>query len=143
MSLVSERALKMYVFYCSNGLDESRLVEGCSGLEGVSIKTIALPCSGKVDIPYLLKAFETGADGVVIVTCKLGECQHVEGNMRAHKRAGSVESLLEEIGMGAGRMAIISLKEKEDGGKQVFGEIKKFVEEVRSLPQSCAVNGRL
>ena len=51
------------------------------------IKTISLPCSGKVDIPYLLKAFETGADGVAIVTCKKNECRHFEGNLRAHKRA--------------------------------------------------------
>ena len=47
------------------------------------LKTISLPCSGKVDIPYLLKAFETGADGVAIVTCQKNECRHFEGNLRA------------------------------------------------------------
>jgi coenzyme F420-reducing hydrogenase delta subunit len=138
MSVVSDRVLKMYVFYCSNGLDERCLAEGCSEVDGITFKAIALPCSGKVDIPYLLKAFETGADGVVIVTCKISECQHLEGNLRAHKRAEAVESVLKEIGVGTGRMAVISVKEKEDGGRQVLGEIKGFFEKVRKLPQSCA-----
>ncbi|MBI5686392.1 MAG: hydrogenase iron-sulfur subunit [Verrucomicrobia bacterium] len=31
---------------------------------------IGLPRSEKVDVPYLIKALETSADGVVIVACK-------------------------------------------------------------------------
>jgi coenzyme F420-reducing hydrogenase delta subunit len=131
---MNNQTLKMYVFYCSNSLEQDQLASGCSGLDGVTVKAIGLPCSGKVDIPYLVKAFETGADGVVIVTCKQNECRHLEGNMRAQKRAEAVESLLEEIGMGKGRMAVINLK--EDDPEQVLGEIKDFFDEVRNLPQS-------
>jgi coenzyme F420-reducing hydrogenase delta subunit len=103
------------------------------------IKTISLPCSGKVDIPYLLKAFETGADGVAIVTCKKNECRHFEGNLRAHKRAEAVEGLLEEIGVAAGRMAVFECG-KEDAGV-VLGEIKQFIERVRELPPTDAGRG--
>ncbi|MGA1979808.1 MAG: hydrogenase iron-sulfur subunit [Sedimentisphaerales bacterium] len=116
---MNKQASKMYVFYCSNG---------------ITVKTIGLPCSGKVDIPYLVKAFETGADGVVIVTCKQNECRYLEGDVRAQKRAEAVESLLEEIGMGKGRMAVINLK--EDDPEQILGEIKDFFDKVRNLPQS-------
>jgi coenzyme F420-reducing hydrogenase delta subunit len=31
-----------------------------------SIKVIELPCSGKLDIQYVLRAFEDGADGVMV-----------------------------------------------------------------------------
>jgi F420-non-reducing hydrogenase iron-sulfur subunit len=31
-----------------------------------SIKVIELPCSGKVDVLYALRAFEDGADGVMV-----------------------------------------------------------------------------
>jgi coenzyme F420-reducing hydrogenase delta subunit len=31
-----------------------------------SIKVIELPCTGKVDVLYLLRAFEDGADGVMV-----------------------------------------------------------------------------
>ena len=103
---------------------------------------VSLPCSGKVDIPYLMKAFETGADCVAIVTCKKNECRHIEGNLRAHKRAEAVESLLEEIGMGTGRMAVIECEEQGVGG--ALDNIKQFIERVRNLPQldarSIAVN---
>jgi coenzyme F420-reducing hydrogenase delta subunit len=103
------------------------------------IKPISLPCSGKVDIPYLLKAFETGADGVAIVTCKKNECRHFEGNLRAHKRAEAVEGLLEEIGLAAGRMAVFECG-KQDAGA-VLGEIKQFIGRVRELPPTNARTG--
>jgi len=123
----------MYVFYCSNKLEQDQLSSGFSGLDGITVKTISLPCSGKVDILYLMKAFETGADGVVIVTCKQNECRHLEGNLRAQKRAEAVESLLEEIGMGKGRMVVVMLK--EDGVERVLAEIKDFFKGVRNSPQ--------
>jgi F420-non-reducing hydrogenase iron-sulfur subunit len=132
-SVMNNRTLKMYVFYCSNSIEPEQMAEGLGKLDGVIVKTISLPCSGKVDIPYLVKAFETGADGAVIVTCKQNECQHLEGNLRANKRAEAVESLLEEIGMGKGRMAVIMLK---DGGvEQAIGEIRSFIDRVKNLPQ--------
>jgi coenzyme F420-reducing hydrogenase delta subunit len=130
---MNNQAPKFYVFYCSNSIEQDKLAAELGGLNGITIKTISLPCSGKVDIPYLVKAFETGADGVAIVTCKKNECRGIEGNLRAQKRAEAVESLLEEIGMGKGRMAVIMLK---DGGvEQVLKEIKNFFDGVRILPQ--------
>jgi F420-non-reducing hydrogenase iron-sulfur subunit len=130
---MNNRTLKMYVFYCSNSIEPEQMAEGLGKLDGVTVETVSLPCSGKIDVPYLVKAFETGADGAVIVTCKQNECQHLEGNLRANKRAEAVESLLEEIGMGKGRMAVIMLK---DGGVEgALGEIRDFLGRVRNLPQ--------
>jgi coenzyme F420-reducing hydrogenase delta subunit len=131
---MNSRALKTYVFYCSNNLDKDQLAGCCRGLEGDTVKTIGLPCSGKIDIPYLVKAFETGADGVVIVACKQNECRHLEGSLWARKRAEAVEALLEEIGMGKGRMAVIELQ--KDGVEQAISEIKDFVDSIRKLPQA-------
>jgi F420-non-reducing hydrogenase iron-sulfur subunit len=129
------RSLKSYVFHCSNFLDAGEFAGYCRRLYGESVKTVSLPCSGKVDVQYLTKAFETGADGVVIVTCKKLECRHFEGNLRARKRAEAVESLLEEIGLGAGRMAVIECGERGVG--QVFDEIKHFLDRIKNLRQPC------
>lgn len=136
---MNSRALKTYVFYCSNHLEADQFAGLCREVEGDTIKSISLPCSGKVDVPYLMKAFETGADGVVIVACGKNECRHFEGSPRAHKRAEVVESLLEEIGMGAGRMAVVECGEQGVG--QVFDEIRQFIDRVRKLPQSRARSG--
>jgi len=130
---------KAYIFYCSNNLDASQFSGLCQGDNGASIKTISLPCSGKVDIPYLVKAFEYGADGVAIVTCKKDECRHFEGNLRAHKRAEAVEALLEEIGMTTGRMAVFECGKQNIGS--VLSEIEQFFNKVRTLPRMKAQNG--
>jgi coenzyme F420-reducing hydrogenase delta subunit len=130
----NKRRLMTCVFYCSNNLDAGRVAGSWGDLDGDTVKTIGLPCSGKVDVPYLIKALETGMDGVAIVACKPKECRHFEGSQRAHKRAQAVESLLEEIGFEAGRMAVIECA--AGGAQQACQEIKQFIEQVRKLPPS-------
>ncbi len=136
---MNNQALKTYIFYCSNNLEASQFSGLCTIHDGDTIKIISLPCSGKVDIPYLIKSFETGADGVAIVTCKKNECRHFEGNLRARKRAEAVEALLDEIGVAAGRMAVFECG-KPDAG-EVLGEIKQFIERLRTLPPTYARSG--
>ena len=128
---MNNRPLKLYIFYCSNSLDSVELASCFSKLEEDELKIISLPCSGKVDLLYLIKAFETGADGVVVVTCVQGECRYLEGNLRAQKRAEAVNTLLEEIGLGRGRMAVIQLK--EDGTEQLIRELDDFRAGIRNL----------
>jgi coenzyme F420-reducing hydrogenase delta subunit len=111
---MSNRDLKICLFYCSNSCDGARLAESCAKVGAATLKTIGLPCSGKVNLPYLVKAFETGADGVAIVTCREEECKNLEGNLRARKRADAVQSLLDEIGMGPGRVAVLSVTDPLD-----------------------------
>ncbi len=135
----NKRRLKTCVFYCSNNLDAGRVAGSWGDLGGDTVKTIGLPCSGKVDVPYLVKALETGMDGVVIVACKKNECRHFEGSLRAHKRAQAVESLLEEIGFGAGRLTVIECA--TGGAQQACDEIKQFIEKVRRLPLNLARSG--
>ena len=106
----------------------------CSEMDNDELKIISLPCSGKIDVLYLIKAFETGADGVVVVTCRKGECRYLEGNLRAQKRAEAVDALLEEIGLSRGRMAVIQLK--EGGTNQLIREIEDFRAKIRELLQT-------
>jgi coenzyme F420-reducing hydrogenase delta subunit len=68
---------------------------------------IRLPCTGKVDVRYLLNAFEEGADGVYVVACPIGNCHHVHGNERAVKRIEFTKKLLDEVGIGGERLDIV------------------------------------
>jgi coenzyme F420-reducing hydrogenase delta subunit len=124
--------LKIYFFYCSNSLDPETLNRFRSEQGSDKLKTISLPCSGKIDILYLIKAFETGADGVMLVTCKQGECRHLEGNLRAKKRAESVDSLLDEIGLSRGRIVVIQFKD-EGGVKEISRKVEDFRAKIRDL----------
>ena len=51
-----------------------------------SIKVVRVPCTGKVDLLHILKAFESGVDGVYVAGCLEGECHFLTGNLRAKKR---------------------------------------------------------
>ena len=130
---MDERTLKIYLFYCANSVNSEELMRLYDKLQGDTFKKIRLPCSGKVNIPYLVKAFEAGADGVVIVTCKQDECRHLEGNKRAQKRAQAVNLLLEEVGLGLGRITVVQLKDA--GVDQIIEDIEAFCMKVRRMPQ--------
>lgn len=57
-----------------------------------------------VDITYLVRAFECGADGVFVAGCLKGGCHFVEGNLHAEARVKFAKDLLEAIGLGGDRL---------------------------------------
>lgn len=132
--------VKIDVFCCSSSLDPSDLSGGVT-MQGIEVRLIPLPCSGKVDILYLTKSFETGADGVAVVTCKKGDCRYIEGNLRAQKRVEAVDALLEEIGLGRGRMVMIQLG--EGGVEQVRRELEDFRTRIEASPRSAYAGDEL
>lgn len=123
--------MKLHLFYCSNSVDRDELRGCCSRLTEDDIQLIDLPCSGKVTIPYLIKAFETGADGVLILTCQTGDCHFLEGNLRAGKRAEMVGTLLEEIGLGSPRISVIPWT--DEGADPARREIEAFRNKLKNL----------
>ncbi len=80
-----------------------------------TIKLIKLPCTGKMDVEFVLEAFEKGADGVFVVACPVGNCHHIEGNMRATKRVNYAKKLLDEIGLGGERLDIFYMSGGQGG----------------------------
>jgi F420-non-reducing hydrogenase iron-sulfur subunit len=71
-----------------------------------NVKVFRFPCTGKVDVEYILKAFEEGADGVYVMACSIGNCHHLHGNVRATKRLAYARQLLEDIGIEGDRLGI-------------------------------------
>ncbi len=99
-----------------------------------NVKLFRFPCTGKVDVEYMLKAFEEGADGVYIVACPIGNCHHVHGNVRATKRLAYARELLEEIGLDGDRLGIFYMS-----GSQAHGfanAAAQMTERVRRLGPS-------
>ncbi|MBI5663876.1 MAG: hydrogenase iron-sulfur subunit [Nitrospirae bacterium] len=74
---------------------------------GARIRFFPLPCSGRVDPLYLMRALESGADKVYLITCPEGACRYREGNLRAKKRIAYAKSLIEEIGLEPERFELI------------------------------------
>jgi coenzyme F420-reducing hydrogenase delta subunit len=61
----------------------------------------------------MLKAFENGADGVMVVGCLEGDCHYLVGNLRARRRVERVAGILESIGIGAERVRMYNLSAGE------------------------------
>jgi coenzyme F420-reducing hydrogenase delta subunit len=78
-----------------------------------NIKIIRVPCTGKVDVLHLLRAFEKGADGAYVVGCMEGDCHFTSGNFRARKRVAQVQRLLDTIGIGGERVQMYNLASSE------------------------------
>ncbi len=74
-----------------------------------NVKIVRLPCTGKSDVLYLLKAFEAGADGVYVAGCEEGSCHFIEGNFRARKRVAYTKKILEEIGFDSERLEMYNM----------------------------------
>jgi coenzyme F420-reducing hydrogenase delta subunit len=96
-----------------------------------NVKIIKVPCTGRVDVIHLLKALEDGADGVLVAGCLEGDCHYQNGNLRAKKRVTQVQQILDQIGLGAERVAMYNLS----AGMGVrFAEIaREITEKIRQL----------
>jgi coenzyme F420-reducing hydrogenase delta subunit len=78
-----------------------------------SVKIVRVPCTGKVDVIHLLRAFEKGADGAYVVGCMEGDCHYNSGNLRARKRVAQVRTILNTIGIGGDRVMMYNLSSSE------------------------------
>jgi len=63
------------------------------------VRIIRVPCSGRVDPSFILKAFERGADGVLVGGCHPGDCHYVKGNLNARRRFLVLRELLGIMGI--------------------------------------------
>ena len=80
-----------------------------AGGEKFESKFVKMPCSSMVKDVFLLRAFEAGADAVVVLVCPDGACRYVEGNLRAKKRVRWVQALLDDIGLNGKRLSLFNL----------------------------------
>jgi F420-non-reducing hydrogenase iron-sulfur subunit len=73
------------------------------------VSEILVACTGRLQPEHVLKAFESGADLVLTVSCEEDNCQYLQGSTRWARRVGYVRSLLDEIGLGGERLLHFSL----------------------------------
>jgi F420-non-reducing hydrogenase iron-sulfur subunit len=74
-----------------------------------NVRVLRLPCTGKIEVNYLLAAFERGVDGVIVAGCLEGGCHFLEGNLRARRRVERAKQLLAEIGLEPQRLEMFNL----------------------------------
>ncbi|MGB9629603.1 MAG: hydrogenase iron-sulfur subunit [Thermodesulfobacteriota bacterium] len=74
-----------------------------------NLEIVRIPCAGRIEMIYLLKALERGADGILIFACYEENCQFLRGNLRLRGRLSYIHRLLEKIGIEKERLEICHL----------------------------------
>ena len=99
-----------------------------------NVRTVRVMCSGMVDPIFVLRALETGFDGVLIAGCHFGDCHYVSGNVRAQERVETIRRLLHTLGLEDERLKLEWISAAEGG---IFAEtIEKYVVRLKELGPS-------
>ncbi|MBN1291708.1 MAG: hydrogenase iron-sulfur subunit [Candidatus Latescibacteria bacterium] len=96
-----------------------------------NVRIIRTPCTGRLEVGYFLKAFENGADGVLVAGCLEGGCHFQEGNLLAKKRVNYTRKLLEEIGVEEDRLRMVNVSAAE--ARPLADNIIDMVKTIRKL----------
>jgi F420-non-reducing hydrogenase iron-sulfur subunit len=96
-----------------------------------NVRVVRVPCSGRINPMFLVKALQQGADGVLVSGCHPGDCHYLAGNYYGRRRFGTFVSFLEYLGIEKGRVQFSWVSAAEG---QKFGQvITEVTESVRKL----------
>jgi len=84
-----------------------------------------------VDPIYVLRAFERGADGVLVAGCHIGDCHYISGNLKAEERVERLKRLIHTLGLEDERLRLEWCSTAEGGKfatiiKELVGQLKKL-----------------
>ena len=100
-----------------------------------NIRIIRVPCAGRVDVLHILRAFEKGADGVLVLGCHDEACHHLSGNIRAKNRVQKVNTLLQEVGIDGNRVEMFTLAPNQGTRfARIANEVSERIKELGPSP---------
>lgn len=74
-----------------------------------TIRTVLVPCTGRVSLLHVLSALAEGADGVYLGGCLEGQCHYRVGNLHALDRVAFLKELLASVGVEPERAAMFTM----------------------------------
>jgi len=99
-----------------------------------NIRIIRTPCTGRLEVELFLKAFEDGADGVIVAGCEEGSCHFKEGNLTAKRRVNYTRELMAESGLEMERLRMVNVSA---ANAPLFAKVvQDMVETVKKLGPS-------
>ena len=120
------------IFYCQHQTERMmQVLRTVNGSSAPKIRKVALPCSGKLEVSFLLKALENGADAVAILGCPEGECHYLVGSTRAKNRVRYARRILGDIGLEEERVRRFVLAEPTPSGE--MGSLTEWVNKIESM----------
>ncbi|MHC4137767.1 MAG: hydrogenase iron-sulfur subunit [Planctomycetota bacterium] len=95
-----------------------------------AVRLVCFPCTGRMNPLFIIKAFENGADGVLVSGCHPGDCHYVQGNLYARRRFATFKALMEFVGLDPRRLHFSWVSASE--GSKWVSVVKEVTEAVRA-----------
>lgn len=96
-----------------------------------SVRVIRVMCSGRVDPLFVLKAFASGADGVLVLGCHPGDCHYLAGNYKTMRRMLLLQEMLRQLGIEEERLRLDWVSASE--GERFASIVKEMTEKIKEL----------
>ncbi len=107
-----------------------------------NVRILRVPCTGRINPFYIVKALQEGADGVLVSGCHPGECHYLTGNLSARRKFAMLKSFLAYIGVEADRTIFTWVSASE--GERFAKVVGQVTDAVKALgPAQKLVKGRL
>ena len=92
-----------------------------------NVRVLRLPCTGRIDPLFILKAFEGGADGVIVSGCHPADCHYTAGNFHARRRFAVAHDHLKFLGVDENRITFswVSASEGQKWADVVNGAVER------------------
>jgi F420-non-reducing hydrogenase iron-sulfur subunit len=126
---------KILGFFCNWCTYAGADLAGVSRLQyPPNIRVIRVMCSGTVSPHHILRAFQKGADGVLIGGCHIGDCHYLRGNYMTIKRLRFLQDLMKFVGMEEGRLHLEWISAAE--GPKFAQTIRDFTQKIKNMGPS-------
>jgi F420-non-reducing hydrogenase iron-sulfur subunit len=135
MPVLEGRELRIIGFlcnWCSYGGADTAGVGRCT--QPTDLRIIRVPCSGRIDPLFIVKAFLGGADGVLVSGCHPRDCHYSSGNFYARRRLEVLKGMLPVLGIEAGRFEYTWVSASE--GQRWQHVVTSFTEQIHALGAS-------
>ena len=96
-----------------------------------NIRVIRVPCSGRVNPLFILKALQSGVDGVLVSGCHPGDCHYLTGNYIGRRKSSTLKRFLEYLGLEEGRVQFSWVSAAE--GVKFSQVIQEVTDDIRKL----------
>lgn len=123
---------KIVAFVCNWCTYAGADLAGTSRIKyATNVRIVRFPCTGRIDYMLILKAFQNGADGVIVSGCHPNDCHYTSGNFHARRRWIVFNELLELLGFDKRRLFFSWVSAAE--GAKWANLVNEVVTEVRKL----------
>lgn len=132
MSVLTGKELRIVGFLCNwcsyGGADTAGVGRFA---QPTDLRIVRVPCSGRINPLFIMKALTAGADGVLVSGCHPRDCHYAEGNYYARRRLEVLKGLLPVLGIDPRRFEYTWVSASE--GQRWQHVVDAFTKQVHAL----------